>query len=63
MEKTSKFVARLRRAGFALVRHGKAHDVYEDAGGKRRVVVGRHATDIPTGTYRKMLKDAGLDDA
>jgi len=62
MEKTSKFVARLRRAGFVMVRHGKKHDIYEHPVTKKRVVIGRHGRDIPTGTYLQMLADAGLGD-
>jgi predicted RNA binding protein YcfA (HicA-like mRNA interferase family) len=61
MEKVAALVRRLKRAGFVLVRHGKRHDVYENGHG-RRVVVGRHATDIPTGTYLSMLRDAGLSE-
>lgn len=60
MEKTSRFLARLRRAGFVLVRHGKRHDLYEHPVTHRRVTVARHSRDIPTGTYLSMLRDAGL---
>lgn len=62
MEKTSKLVSRLRRAGFVLVRHGKKHDIYEHPFTRRRVSVWRHARDIPTGTYQSILRDAGLSD-
>lgn len=61
MEKIAALVRRLRRAGFALVRHGKRHDIYEHPNG-RRVIVARHATDIARGTYLAILKDAGLDE-
>jgi mRNA interferase HicA len=62
MEKTASFVRRIRAAGFVLVRHGKKHDLYEHPVTKRRVMVGRHARDIPSGTYQSMLRDAGLTD-
>jgi predicted RNA binding protein YcfA (HicA-like mRNA interferase family) len=62
MEKTSKLIARLRRAGFVLSRHGKKHDIYEQPRTGKRVTVWRHNRDIPTGTYLKILRDAGLGD-
>lgn len=61
MEKVSALIRRLRRAGFDLARHGKRHDIYEDGRG-RRVVVPRHATDLPRGTYLAILRDAGLNE-
>lgn len=59
MPKIGDLLRRLRRGGFALVRHGKKHDIYEDAVG-RRVVVPRHKTDIPSGLYYSLLREAGL---
>ena len=59
MARASEFLRRIQRAGFALARHGKSHDIWQHADG-RRVIVARHATEIPTGTYQRMLKDAGL---
>jgi predicted RNA binding protein YcfA (HicA-like mRNA interferase family) len=61
MEKVSALVRRLKRAGFYLARHGKRHDIYENSAG-RRVIVPRHATDLPRGTYLSILRDAGLDE-
>jgi len=61
VEKVAALVRRLKRAGFVLVRHGKRHDIYEDGRG-HRVVVSRHAVDVPSGTYLAMLRDAGLDE-
>jgi len=61
MEKMAALVRRLKRSGFYLARHGKRHDIYEHPNG-RRVVVPRHATDLPRGTYLSILKDAGLED-
>ena len=62
MEKTSTLVARLRRAGFVLVRHGKKHDIYEHPETGKRVAVWRHNRDIPTGTYLSILRDVGLSE-
>jgi predicted RNA binding protein YcfA (HicA-like mRNA interferase family) len=62
VEKRSSLVRRLARAGFTLRRHGKKHDIYENSVTGKRVVIPRHAVDIPTGTYRSILRDAGLAD-
>lgn len=59
MASVSELVRRLTRAGFTVVRHGKRHDIYENAE-KRRVVVPRHKKEMANGTYRGILKDAGL---
>jgi predicted RNA binding protein YcfA (HicA-like mRNA interferase family) len=60
MPKTGDLVRRLRRAGFLLVRHGSNHDIWEHPETRKRVIVPRHSRDIPTGTYFKILRDAGL---
>lgn len=44
------------------MRHGKRHDIYENPTTGRRVSVPRHAQDLATGTYRSILRDAGLTD-
>jgi predicted RNA binding protein YcfA (HicA-like mRNA interferase family) len=61
MATTAELIRRLRRAGFRLIAHGKKHDVYENSGSDRRVIVPRHSREIPNGTYHSMLRDAGLD--
>ena len=61
MASTAELLRRLRRAGFTLVDHGKRHDIYEGPNGKR-IPVGRHAREIPNGTYHSMLRDAGIGD-
>jgi len=58
---TAELLRRLKRAGFVLAKHGKRHDIYEHPSG-RRVIIWRHAREIPNGTYRSILKDAGLSD-
>ena len=61
MASAAEFVRRITRAGFRLVAHGKKHDIYENRATGKRVMVARHAKEIPNGTYHSMLKDAGLD--
>lgn len=60
MPKTGDLLRRLQRAGFILLRHGGSHDIYSHPTTGRRVVVPRHGGDVPKGTYRSILKDAGL---
>jgi predicted RNA binding protein YcfA (HicA-like mRNA interferase family) len=61
MATTSELLRRLRRAGFRLVENGSRHDIYEHQATGRRVIVPRHKREMPNGTYRAILKDAGLD--
>jgi predicted RNA binding protein YcfA (HicA-like mRNA interferase family) len=61
MATTAELVRRLTKAGFRLVIHGKRHDIYENVRSGKRVIVGRHSKEIPNGTYRSILRDAGLE--
>jgi len=52
---------KLRKAGW-IITHGKAHDMAthpQKAGIK--IPIPRHAGDIPKGTVKSILKDAGLE--
>jgi predicted RNA binding protein YcfA (HicA-like mRNA interferase family) len=62
MATTSELIRRLQRAGFQLARHGKRHDIYENPITNKRVSVPRHAKELPNGTYRAILRDAGISD-
>ncbi len=63
MPSASEIARRLRQAGFAIVKHGSRHEIWEDAAG-RRVILWRHGKkEIPTGTYNSILRSAGLSDA
>ena len=50
---------RLLRAGFVEVRQSGSHKVLRHPDG-RQTYVAMHPGDIPSGTLRKMLKQAGL---
>lgn len=52
-------LAKLRRAGFEEVRQSGSHKVLRHADG-RQTYVAMHPGDIPQGTFRKILKQAGL---
>jgi predicted RNA binding protein YcfA (HicA-like mRNA interferase family) len=52
-------LARLQRAGFREVRQSGSHKVLRHADG-RQTYVAMHPGDLPEGTFRKILKQAGL---
>jgi len=52
-------LAKLKRAGFAEVRQTGSHLFLRHADG-RMTFVAMHRGDIPTGTFRKILKQAGM---
>lgn len=52
-------LAKLRRAGFDEVRQSGSHKVLRHADG-RQTYVAMHPGDIPQGTFRKILKQAGI---
>jgi len=52
-------LAKLRRAGFEEVRQSGSHKVLRHADG-RQTYVAMHTADVPEGTFRKILKQAGL---
>jgi predicted RNA binding protein YcfA (HicA-like mRNA interferase family) len=53
----TKVVARLRREGWALVRHGAEHDVYRRSGKSATIAVPRHR-EISRGVARTIAKAA-----
>ena len=52
-------LARLLRAGFIEVRQSGSHKVLRHADG-RQTYVAMHSGILPTGTFRKIPKQAGL---
>lgn len=52
-------LARLSRAGFLEVRQSGSHKVLRHPDG-RQTYVAMHPGTLPTGTFRKILKQAGL---
>jgi predicted RNA binding protein YcfA (HicA-like mRNA interferase family) len=52
---------KLKKAGWVII-HGKAHDqATNSAKPGIKIPIPRHAGDIPTGTARVILKEAGLE--
>jgi predicted RNA binding protein YcfA (HicA-like mRNA interferase family) len=52
-------LAKLRRAGFEEARQSGSHKVLRHADG-RQTYVAMHTGDVPEGTFRKILKQAGM---
>jgi predicted RNA binding protein YcfA (HicA-like mRNA interferase family) len=60
--KAREVLARLQRAGFAIKRQSGSHVVLRHGDG-RQTYVAMHPGDIPSGTYRAILKQVELTDA
>jgi predicted RNA binding protein YcfA (HicA-like mRNA interferase family) len=54
-------LAKLLRAGFVETRQSGSHKVLRHPDG-RQTYVGMHPGTLPTGTFRKILKQAGLSE-
>jgi predicted RNA binding protein YcfA (HicA-like mRNA interferase family) len=52
-------LAKLQRAGFVVKRQSGSHMVLRHADG-RQTYVAMHSGDIPTGTFRSILRQSGL---
>lgn len=59
--KAREAVAKLQRAGFVIKRQSGSHMVLRHPDG-RQTYVAMHPGDIPTGTFRAMLKQAHLSE-
>ena len=57
--KAREALAKLQRAGFVIKRQSGSHVVLRHADG-RQTYVAMHPGDVPSGTFRSILKQAGL---
>jgi predicted RNA binding protein YcfA (HicA-like mRNA interferase family) len=54
-------ISRLRRAGFLFDRQAKgSHEIWRHPATTRRTTVPNHPGDIPEGTVRAIVREAGL---
>lgn len=60
--KAREALAKLQRAGFVIKRQSGSHVVLRHSDG-RQTYVAMHPGDIPTGTFRAILKQSGLSEA
>jgi predicted RNA binding protein YcfA (HicA-like mRNA interferase family) len=59
--KAREALTKLQRAGFVIKRQSGSHVILRHADG-RQTYVAMHPGDIPTGTFRSILKQAGLSE-
>jgi predicted RNA binding protein YcfA (HicA-like mRNA interferase family) len=57
--KAREILVRLQRAGFVVRRQSGSHTVLRHPD-RRQTYVALHTTDVPIGTFRAILKQAGL---
>lgn len=54
-------IQKLKKAGFVFDRHAKgSHEIYYNPVSHRRTVVPNHPGDVPKGTLKAIIKEAGL---
>ncbi len=59
---SDQVIGKLRRAGFVFDRHAKgSHEIWWNPSTRARTTVPRHPGDLPEGTLRAVLRQAGLD--
>ncbi len=59
--KAREALTKLQRAGFVIKRQSGSHVVLRHTDG-RQTYVAMHPGDIPTGTFRAILKQSGLSE-
>lgn len=59
--KQSELLKLLRKNNIRLIEHGKRHDIYYSPITGNKVIVPRHSKEVPVGTARSILKEAGID--
>jgi predicted RNA binding protein YcfA (HicA-like mRNA interferase family) len=57
--KAREILGKLQRAGFVIKRQSGSHVVLRHGDG-RQTYVAMHTGDVPTGTFRAILKQSGL---
>ncbi len=57
-----RIIAVLKRHGFELDHTTGSHYVFYHPRSRRRVTVAYHAKDLPLGTLRSILKEAGISE-
>ena len=57
----SEVIRKLRRDGFVFDRHAKgSHEIWWNPNTRRRTTVPNHPGDLPEGTVRAIVRQAGL---
>jgi len=58
--KPKEVVAALERSGFELRRHTGSHVIMYKSGFRRPISIPQHPRDLPKGTIRAIIREAGL---
>lgn len=59
--RVAEVIRKLRKAGFVFDRQAKgSHEIWYNPQTHRRTVIPHHPGDIPKGTLRKIIQQAGL---
>ncbi len=58
--KVSELKRLLKKNGCVFYRHGGEHDVWKTASGDKIRIPRHDAAELPTGTAKQILKDAGI---
>ena len=59
--KTQELIKLLKKNKCGILRHGSRHDIWYSDITKKQFPVPRHKTEIPMGTLKNILKDAGIE--
>jgi predicted RNA binding protein YcfA (HicA-like mRNA interferase family) len=60
--KYREIIRKLRVLGWSFDRHAAgSHEIWRHAATGRKVTVPHHANDMPEGTLRAILREAGID--
>ena len=58
---TRNIIKRLKKTGFIFDRHAKgSHEIWYNPITKRRTTIPNHPGDVPKGTLKAIIKEAGL---
>lgn len=58
--KTQELIKLLRKNKCYVLRNGSRHDIWYSENTQKQFVVPRHKAEVPIGTLRHILKDAGV---
>ncbi len=58
--KPKEIVAALEKAGFEVRRHTGSHVIMYKSGFRRPISIPQHPRDLPKGTIRAIIREAGL---
>ena len=58
--KTQELLKLLRKNKCYILRNGSRHDIWYSEVSQKQFAIPRHKAEIPTGTLKNILKDAGV---